>query len=80
MNSYGRKKRDTQIRQIRDLNDDINIREMIKVYETREDIFEEPTEMIETSKALKRNIVCLSDLEYYGIVTTIVVRARVRLL
>ena len=49
---------------------------MIKVYETREDIFEEPTEIIETSKALKRNIVCLSDLEYYGIVTTIVVSAK----
>ena len=49
---------------------------MIKVYETREDIVDDqvPKQFaIRPSNDLERNEICLSSIEYHGIVTTIVV-------
>ena len=76
LDSYGKKrrKRDTQ-RQPRLLDDNINLREMFKVYETRDDFEDEEKEeeSVQPRKSAKRDQFCLSDVEYYGIVTTIVV-------
>ena len=80
LDSYGKKrrKRDTQ-RQPRLLDDNINLREMFKVYETRDEISddyedeEKEKEAVQPRKSAKRDQFCLSDVEYYGIVTTIVV-------
>ena len=80
LDSYGKKrrKRDTQ-RQPRLLDDNINLREMFKVYETRDEISddyedeEKEEEAVQPRKSAKRDQFCLSDVEYYGIVTTIVV-------
>ena len=74
LDSYGRRKRDTH-RQPRVLDDNINLREMFKVYETRDDFEDEEKEeeAVQPRKSAKRDRFCLSDVEYYGIVTTIVV-------
>lgn len=79
LDSYGRRKRDTQ-RQPRVLDDNINLREMFKVYETRDEISEnynddkkEEEDHVQPRKSAKRDQHCLSDVEYFGIVTTIVV-------
>ena len=76
LDSYGRRKRDTQ-RQPRVLDDNINLREMFKVYETRDEISDEyddeEEEAIQPRKSANKDQFCLSDVEYYGIVITIVV-------
>ena len=50
---------------------------MIKVYETREDIVDDQTPkefaIRPSNDLLERNEICLSSIEYHGIVTTIVV-------
>ena len=48
---------------------------MIKVYETREDIVDRSQKEygVQPNIDLERNDVCLSSIEYHGIVTTIVV-------
>ena len=75
LNSFGRRRRRETFRQGRELNEDISLREMFRVYETREEI---PAKLSVnkiggTSSPKVGTQVCLNSTEYYGLVTTFLV-------
>ena len=77
LNSFGRRRRRRRetFRQGRELNEDISLREMFRVYETREEI---PAKLSVnkiggTSSPKVGTQVCLNSTEYYGLVTTFLV-------
>ena len=77
LNSFGRRRRRRRetFRQGRELNEDISLREMFRVYETREEI---PAKLSVnkiggTSSPKVGPQVCLNSTEYYGLVTTFLV-------
>ena len=71
MNSFGRRRRRDTFRQGRDLNHDINLKEMFRVYETREEIPNISPQ--KTNFADEERQMCLNYDEYYGLVITFVV-------
>lgn len=77
LNSFGRRRRRRRetFRQGRELNEDISLREMFRVYETREEI---PAKLSVnkiggTSSPKVGTQVCLNSTEYYGLVTTFLI-------
>ena len=74
LNSFGRRRRRDTFRQGRDLNDDINLREMFRVYETREEI--PNVSLQKTTIADLDKKICLTYPEYYGLVITFLVCIR----
>ena len=75
LNSFGRRRRDTSFRLGRELNEDISLREMFRVYETREEIPRMMEGGKKKSPTLAKKQVCLNSSEYYGMVTTFLVSA-----
>lgn len=81
MNSFGRKKRDAKdddIRSGRNIEENINLREMFRVYEKRNDIIEPKKDDDDDASGDKLiKAACLTETEYYGLIVTIIV-ARLR--
>ena len=77
LNSFGRRRRRDTFRKGRDLTDDINLREMFRVYETREEIPNVSQQKTTTTDFDKE--ICLTYPEYYGLVITFLVRTYIRM-
>ena len=79
LNSFGRRRRRRRsetFRQGRELNEDISLREMFRVYETREEIPATLTSRRNKIGGTSSPKFCLNSTEYYGLVTTFLVRRK----